>query len=83
MSNNFFAGFSRADITPEGKMQLVGQFHTRVADHANDPLTANVMAMGTPTEPVIWISLDLLQIPGFVTEQIASAIAEVVPGFER
>jgi len=82
-NKKFLCGFAKTEITPEGRMQLVGQFHTRVADHANDPLTATVMAMGCPCEPVLWISVDLLQIPKIATDTIAAYLAENVKGFKR
>jgi len=83
-NKKFLCGFASVDVTPEGKMQLVGQFETRVASEAADPLTATVMAMSDGiSDPVFWISLDILQIPKIATDAIAAAFAEAFEGFER
>ena len=57
-------GWARADITPQGKTLLQGQFHARLSTEVISPLTATVLALevhgedGTK-EQAVFLSCDL------------------------
>ena len=81
-------GWSVADITPERPTALRGQFHTRISEHVNDPLTATVLAIeaddgrGNP-EQVVMVSCDRVSIPGSIHERLRDVVRPRLPSFDE
>lgn len=79
-----FCGFAAADITPPKPALTFGYPDGRFGRYTHDPLMATAMAVGSDKEdPLIWVSLDLGGIYEWVTERVAKALAERIPGFKR
>lgn len=74
-------GFGVADITPEGKVALQGQFNVRVADGIHSRLYTTAMAVETEGRITVWASVDLLHIMPPVPDMAARRIAEKISGF--
>jgi hypothetical protein len=80
-------GWSTADITPDRPVVLRGQFHTRISDRVNDPLTATALAMeaddGTGgKEQALMVSCDLVSVPGVIHERLREALRPRLPDFD-
>jgi hypothetical protein len=80
----FLVGTSTADITPEGPVALSGQFHLRIANQADTPLTANVIAIESTSESrasdfAVMVSCDLLYIPNEVLISVREEVSQRLP----
>ena len=77
-------GWAQADITPEQFPVLVsGQFHARVSEGVDDPLSATVLVLEEGGEQVIFVSLDLVCIPNDLRDGVRERVAaRGVPGIE-
>jgi len=94
-SENFFIGWSSADITPDEPVLLRGQYHARVSEGVMDPVTATVMALesgtGPSSEKAIMISCDLVAIydgmhdrsDNNLRDNVRKLILESVPELSR
>ncbi len=53
-------GWASKDITPEKKVSLLGQFHVRISEKVNDPLTTTALALESEDghEQAVMVSLD-------------------------
>ncbi len=77
-------GWGVGSITPSAPVLLRGQTYLRTSEGVHDPLLATCMAIGHgKADAVLWLSLDLTQLPQYVTERIAAAVAEKIEGFTR
>ena len=77
-------GWGTGSINPDAPVLLRGQTYRRISTGTHDPLTATCMAIGHSREDaVLWLSLDLTQMPERVTLLIAERLAEKIPGFTR
>lgn len=77
-------GWGRSDVTPTGNTFLRGQMHQRISEGVHDPLYVTALAIGkSPEEAVIWLSIDIVQLPENLVFSIAEKIAETIPGFTR
>ena len=74
-------GFGVADITPEGKVALQGQFNVRIAEGIHSRLYTTAMAIETDGRLTVWASVDLLHIMPPVPEMAAERIAKKISGF--
>ena len=66
-------GTAVVDITPAEPVAVSGQFHLRIANTVETPVTANVIALesrrdGLSADSAIMVSCDLLYIPSDVLE---------------
>ena len=68
-------GWSEANITPEKKVSLEGQFAERISEYVEKPLTATAMAMESAGEQVVFVSCDLVHI----TAELLDGIRAVWP----
>lgn len=79
-----YCGWGRRDITPPKPTPLQGQFNLRIPTHTNDPLYATAFAVCSEGEkPIVWCSVDIVEILVEATEEIAAEISKLVPGFTR
>jgi hypothetical protein len=80
-------GWSTADITPDRPVVLRGQFHTRISDRVNDPLTATALAIEADdgaggNEQALMVSCDLVSVPGVIHERLRKVLAPRLPDFD-
>ncbi len=80
-------GWSAADVTPDRPVVLRGQFHSRISERVNDPLTATVLALEAPNaagepEQAIMVSCDLVTVPGVIQERLREVLRPRLPAFD-
>jgi len=74
-------GVARADITPPKSVPLQGQFHLRLSQGVDTPITANVTVLesidGTKTlDSAIFVSIDLVLVHNELVREIQKKVAE-------
>lgn len=76
-------GWSKIDITPDWPVNLMGQFHVRIATRARDPLTATALALESEDggTAFVVVSVDAVQISPYVQDAFRKKLAETLPGF--
>lgn len=84
LAAELLVGTAVTDITPSEPVAVSGQFHLRIANTVQTPITANVIALESRTEGLsgdqaIMISCDLLCIPTEVLELVRSAVRRRLP----
>ena len=83
-SKRILCGWGKRNITPPAPVPLQGQFHMRIPTHTNDPLYATAFAVcNEGGEPIVWCSVDLVEILSGVVDDIVALICEAFPGFSR
>lgn len=80
-------GTAAADITPTEPIAVSGQFHLRIANTVETPITANVIALescenGLSRDMAIMVSCDLLYIPSEVLELVRKAVRGRLPNLD-
>lgn len=87
-SNNseIYIGSAAADISPKLPVALMGQFNLRVADSADTPLYAGVLAIegrngSRATDTVIFVSCDLVYISDQLRKELRDEVLKLMPGF--
>lgn len=77
-------GWAEADLTPEERVVIAGQFHVRVSEGVRDPVIATVLAMeshmdaAAPSQ-VIMISCDLISITDDIRDGVRELIRKELP----
>lgn len=76
-------GWSKRDVTPEKKVSLLGQFHLRISDKANDPLYTTALALEShnSNDQAILVSLDTVLISEEVLAGCRAALSKGLPNF--
>jgi hypothetical protein len=59
---SLYVGWAQTDITPTEPVLIAGQFHARVSEGVDDPITATVMAIDAGTDHLVFVSCDLVAI---------------------
>jgi hypothetical protein len=75
-------GWASADITPEGPVEIQGQFHVRVSEGVRDPLTATVLVLDSVDEQAVMVSCDLVAISDAILDGVREAVGERVSGLD-
>ncbi|MEN8229227.1 MAG: hypothetical protein ABFS38_13800 [Bacteroidota bacterium] len=80
-------GTAETDITPELPVALRGQFHLRLADTVESPLTANVIALESRTSDLlqdmaIMVSCDLVAIPTVYVKGVRAEVQNQLPDID-
>ncbi|WP_229252748.1 hypothetical protein [Dyadobacter helix] len=80
-------GKATADITPGLPVALMGQFNLRIAQTADTPLTANVIALESregsrSLDATIIVSCDLIYISAQILAMVRQETAKRIPGFD-
>ncbi len=77
-------GWASVDITPERPVQLAGQFHIRLSEGVQDPVTATALALssGPGDDGVVWVSCDLVIPPDSLRNAVRERVAKVLPGLD-
>src|SRR5690242_15408006 len=74
------AGWATADITPSLPVHMGGYAaRVRPAESTHDPLLAQALAIGTPSEPLIVVVCDVLAVDASLVEQVRDDVRRVVP----
>lgn len=74
--DEFRAGWSAVDITPEPGTPMAGYYHYRAADGVLDPLHAKALVVSRGDTAAAFISLDLITTTLSLTEAARAAVAE-------
>jgi hypothetical protein len=76
-------GWGSRDVTPDKKVSLRGQFHVRISQKVNDPLTTTALALESQdgSEQTIIASLDAVGITDYVTSGCRKMLSEKLPEF--
>jgi len=87
LAAELLVGTATADITPREPVAVSGQFHLRIADTVEAPVTANVIALesrekGVSRDVAIMVSSDLLYIPSEVLELVRKAVRGRLPDLD-
>ncbi len=85
MNSRLLAGWASVDITPEQPVLIAGQFHARVSEGVQNPITATVLAIESERdgkrEGLIWVSCDLVCISNSFRDSVREKVARLIPGF--
>jgi hypothetical protein len=85
-ANDLYLGAATADISPKLPVALMGQFHMRIAETADTPLYAAVMAIEsregqTGLDTAVFVSCDLVYISAQLRQELRDEVAIRIPGF--
>ncbi len=83
-SSELKIGTAEADITPALPVALAGQMHLRIAETAETPLSASVIALESAdsnhsTDVAIMVSCDLVSIPRVFLMMVREKVQEKIP----
>jgi len=86
MNGRFLVGWANADITPEKPVLLAGQFHSRISEGVQNPITVTILAMESERngthEKLIWVSCDLAHVPDGLRDMVREGVTKRIPEFE-
>jgi hypothetical protein len=73
-------GWAKCDTTPP-KMPVImaGQFHVRISEGVENPLTATALALSSGKEEVVFVSVDLVSIPTELRDAFRARLAKTLP----
>lgn len=81
-ASTLLLGWAETDITPPRQPVLItGQFHARLSEGVNDPLSATVMAMQLGGEEAVFVTADLVTIPDPLRDEVRKKVKERLPEF--
>jgi hypothetical protein len=74
-------GWSSQDVTPDKPVNLMGQFHVRVSERVNDPVTVTALALESPRsgERLVMVSCDVTLLPPAIAIQACREVRMAVP----
>ena len=77
-------GWSSRDITPNRRVNVVGQLHARISEYVNDPLTTTALAIesGDHKQQSIMVSVDIAVIEDSVWEKCRETLKSTLAGFD-
>lgn len=81
-NNELKIGWAQADLTPTQAVSVCGQFHARVSERVNDPLTATVLVLDGGGDCAILISCDLAVISEELRDAVRSRVRERQPSLD-
>ena len=79
MEEKLLIGFSEKSITPDCRVTLAGQFHTRISEYVETPCMVNVIAIETSKDQTIICSCDLVGVSNHLTISIKEKVAAKNP----
>jgi hypothetical protein len=85
-ANDLYLGAATADISPELPVALMGQFHMRIAETADTPLYAGIVAIESRDgeaglDTAVFVSCDLVYISARLRQELRDEVAKRIPGF--
>ncbi len=83
-SKKILIGWASRNITPEKKVSLLGQFHVRISEKVNDPLTTTALALesGDGQEQAVMVSLDAAWVSDAAVKLCRTKLMRELPGFD-
>lgn len=86
-ASEIYVGKASVDITPPLPVALDGQFHTRVANKADNPVTANILILSAGSknnsaETSIMVSCDLVGISPLILKGVRDFVSNNLPGVD-
>ncbi len=75
-------GWAEADITPDKKVSLDGQFAERISEYVEKPLTVTALAIECGGEQLILVSADLVSMPMHTVELVRARLADNEVGLD-
>lgn len=86
-AEELWVGAATVNITPDKPVALQGQFHLRIAQAADNPITATALALETRNgdrvaDQAIFISCDLSGITGDLQQRLRDRLRETLTGFD-
>ncbi|MBU4200750.1 MAG: hypothetical protein KKE37_07750, partial [Verrucomicrobia bacterium] len=79
-------GWAARDVTPQRPANLMGQFHMRISQGVNDPLTVTALAIAAQNASglaaVLLLSGDMAFLPHYVQQGIRDAVHRQVPDLD-
>ena len=87
LAQEIHIGTATADLTPALPVAVTGQFHLRIAQTAETPITANVIVLESkegkkPADLTIFVSCDLLYIPTDLIDLIRKKVHQRLPDLD-
>lgn len=73
--DKLYIGWAETDITPNGKVSLVGQFAERISEYVEKPLTATAMAVECGKEQAIFCSVDLANASWMLIDSVRGRVS--------
>jgi len=77
-------GWATRDITPEGTVRVMGQFHVRVSTHVENPLSCTALAIdgGDGTGQAVLLSVDGPYVTDEIMQECRRRVADEMPGLD-
>jgi len=72
-------GWGAADATPPKPVIITGQFHARISERVNDPITVTALALEAGDEQAVIVSCDVVAIPREFYERVRDGIRGRAP----
>jgi len=82
MSGKLLIGWAETDITPEGIVDLSGQYYHRLSAEVHLPLSATVLALESSGEQAVMVSLDLIGCEANFQEELRAELRNALPEFD-
>lgn len=76
------AGWGEANLTPEKRVHLVGQFCERVSEYVETPVYATALALELDGESAIFVSCDLVDIGMNLVAEVRKELSVRIPDFD-
>ena len=70
-------GWAEENITPNGKVSLVGQFAERISEYVEKPLCATAMAVQCGSEQAIFCSVDLINVSWMLIDSVLEKVSKL------
>jgi hypothetical protein len=71
-------GWAQTDITPDEPVLITGQFHARLSEGIDNPITSTVLALDSGEDHAVFVSCDLVTI----SEELRRGVRERLGGVE-
>ncbi|MBI3831910.1 MAG: hypothetical protein HY291_20480 [Planctomycetes bacterium] len=75
-------GWAQAEITPEKPVLVCGQFHARVSEGVEDPLTATAWALEAGDTRVVFVSCDIVCISDEFRDAVRTRVKDAKLGLD-
>lgn len=83
-SKKILIGWASRNVTPAPKVSLLGQFHVRISEKVNDPLTSTALALESVDgqEQAVMVSLDAAWVSDAVMKLCRAKLKRELPDFD-
>ncbi len=73
-------GWASRDVTPDKPAELRGQFHVRISEYVNDPLTVTALAFECGDQGIM-VSIDAVNIQDSIRNKCCEKLSGLIPDF--